>query len=320
VIIFFNPLITLLFTNVSRLFYKKRGFKKNDRFDHLLDIVDKIHLSKINQMSPAYLSGIEKNISELLEAGEIISTENSKNEASKFFNFSEQIAFKGNIKSKVAIVTYSSNHKYLKAEKQKEENSSSQSRGEFNNSNHNSSESNTEFNIKIFNYLKPFQIIRFDNDSLESNLQKFNDQKFHIDLIPYFSKEFTVNDLIQNYSMSKSFVDHLLNGVLAYPRQYVVFVGDLFTDILSEYIEETDRFSFMLTSPNKVNQKITAYFTRVTINYKGRKLIAGVAESFFDVNFDDIMLEKYGQESVYLINRGLLLSNPVWSSQSNFKK
>ncbi|MHC1702295.1 MAG: hypothetical protein AB9846_00175 [Tenuifilaceae bacterium] len=257
-------------------------------------------------MSSSFLNSFVKDNSGLDRIEELLTIQNETNESTDLVDVSKFIEFKGNVKSKIAIVTFKNQNikENLNAFIYNPELTSVDS----------------IMDVKMYNYLKPFQIIRFDNTSINNNIQNSNNQKFHVELLPNGSKEFSVNDLISNLSESKLFVDQILNGVLAYPRQYVVFVGNLFLDILSEYIVETDRFSFMLTSPNKVNQKITAYFTRITINYKGRKLIAGIAESFFDSNFDDILLEKYGQESVYLINRGLLLSNPVWVSQQNLKK
>ena len=169
--------------------------------------------------------------------------------------------------------------------------------------------------IRMLNFLKPFQIIRFDSASLQKNLQKLIDEKLELDLVPYLSPDFSDKDFMCNYNVCKPFVERVLNGVLAYPRQYVVFMGSCFDRVLAEYIDESETFTFFLTSPDKPNQKFVARFTRITLKFNNRRVIAGIAESFFDDGFDEVMIEKYGRESVAIINRGLLLANPLWKSQ-----
>lgn len=266
---------------------------------------------------------LEKDCSQLIEAGELLSIKNDQGKQSGLTDISELIGYKGNIKSKIAIVTYNSKTKSLPRTNKlsnittadhhlQKDCIDSDTMGE--------GDSESAENIKLCCYLKPFRVIRFDNESHQRNLSLLAEQKFHIDLSSFDRKSLSSTELLSDHSLLNQFVDVLLCLILAHPRQYVIFIGDSFKEILSDFIEDSDRFSFLLTSPNKVNQKNTAHFTRITIKYKGKQLIAGIAESYFDENLDNVMIEKYGQESVYLINRGLLLAKPMWNSNFNLTK
>lgn len=217
-------------------------------------------------------------------------------------SLNELIRYSGNIKSKITLV--SSNLDFIKTK-------------------NTSTLHPTEFQVlvdsKLSSYLKPFRVIGLNKSTVKETGLGTEDQRLHIDTSKCSINGDSFNEYIKRNNY-KPVMDLILNTVLAYPRQYVIFIGEHFKDLMSDYASEIDRFSFILTSPNRVNQKNTVYFTRVCIEYCGKKLIAGIAESFYNESFDEIMLEKYGQESVYLLNRGILLSNPMWSSQLNLTK
>lgn len=277
-------------------------------------------------MEAAFLTELEREYSELLETGKIQLIEDVQKKTAKQFHYKVPIYFVGNIRSRIALVTFNSSKNYLTEGKQpinfRSYQIKQQNLGNVYSDNclDKVADSDYSSDVRMLNYLKPFQVIRFDKSSLQRNLQKLTDEKLQLDLVPYVTSDFSAKDFMLNYPVCKPFVDRLLSGVLAYPRQYVIFTGDYFKEILSEYIEESERFSFLLTSPNKVNQKVFAHFTRVTLNYKGRRIVAGIADSYFDENFDELMLEKYGQESVSILSRGLLLSNPLWNINNNLIK
>lgn len=272
-------------------------------------------------MEAIFLTELEKEYSELMETGKIKMIEDVKRLTSKQFSYSTPLYYLGNIRSKIALITFNSKKDYLnKRNKPTDFNSyqdSNQNLGEVFLETKNEEEFEAAFSsdIRLLTYFKPFQVIRLDGGSLQQKLQKFTNDKLELGLVPYLSPDFTEKDFINNYSVCKPFIERVLCGILAYSRQYIVFIGDGFKDILSEYTEESETFRFLLTSSQSPNQKFIAQFTRITLNYENRKIIAGIAESFNDKNLDEIMLEKYGRESVAIINRGYLLSNPLWKSQ-----
>lgn len=273
-------------------------------------------------METAFLAELEKEYTELLTTGKIKFIEEVKASTSKQFMYSTPQYYSGNIRSKVVIVTFNLGRKYLCPEKTPKDFETykleSKSIGEiFLKSDVESEiESNYSADIRMLNFLKPFNVFRFERDSIPKNLKRLTDEKLEIGLMPFNSPDFCERDFMNNYNTCKPFVDRILTGVIAYPRQYIVFIGSCFNNILSEYIEESESFRFLLTSPNSPNQKFIAHFTRVTINFNNRRFIAGIAESFCDEHYDSIILEKYGQESVSIINRGLLLSKPLWRASA----
>ncbi|RPH33202.1 MAG: hypothetical protein EHM93_05905 [Bacteroidales bacterium] len=269
-------------------------------------------------MEATFMTELEKEYGELLKTGKIQLIEKVKKLTSKQFSYSTPHYFIGNIRSRLALITFSSNKEYLCKGNAPIDFESYQYKSQKLGENFLDLENEKEFesiyssDIRMFNYLKPFNTIRFDGDSITKNLKKLTTEKLELGLVPYPSPDFGEKDFMVNYNACKPFVERVLNGVIAYPRQYVVFIGSCFNNILEEYVEESESFRFLLTSPNYPNQKFITHFTRITLNYNHRRVIAGIAESFCDENLDSIMLEKYGQESVAIINRGFLLSNPLW--------
>jgi hypothetical protein len=271
-------------------------------------------------METVFFNELEKEYSELIETGKIQIVEDVKKFTSKQFSYKYPLYFSGNIRSKIVVVNFNFKKKYLYNENQP---------ADFNSYRHicqtlgkvfveaniaEELESDFSADIRLFNYIKPFQVFRFDNDSLPKNLQKLTDEKLELDMVPYLSPDFSEKDFMTSYKVCKPFIDRILSGIIAYPRQYVIFMGDCFNRILSEYIEESETFKFLLTSPNQPNQKFVAQFTRIIFSYNGKRVIAGIADSFCDENLDEVMLEKFGRESVAILNRGLLLANPLWKS------
>jgi len=278
-------------------------------------------------METGFLTELEKEYSELIETGKIQLIEEVKRLTSKHFSYNNPLYFSGDISARIALITFNQNSKRELYRSNKPVNFNA-----YQDKYHNlgtlfhKSEDANKFNsvnssdISMLSYLKPFQIIRFESQSIQKNLQKLTNEKLELDLVPYVSPDFSEKDFLSNYLVCKPLIERILNGILAYHRQYIIFIGDCFNKILADYIEESEIFRFLLTSPNRPNQKFMAQFTRITLNFNNRKVIAGIAESFCDENLDDVLLEKYGQESVSIINRGFILSNPLWRSELNINK
>ncbi len=270
-------------------------------------------------METLFLTELEKEYSELIQTGKIQIVEDVQKSTSKQFSYKYPLYFTGNIRSKIVLVNFNSQKEYIYNENQPSDFNTykftCQNLGKvFYGDNTVKFESNFPADMRMLTYVKPFQAIRFTNNSIQKDLQKFTDEKLELDMVPYLSHDFSVKDFMNSYEICKPFIERLLHGILAYPRQYVIFIGNSFNRILADYIEESEDFKFLLTSPNRRDQKFIAQFTRITIKFNGRKVIAGIADSFNDENLDEIMLEKYGRESVSIINRGFLLANPLWKS------
>jgi len=268
-------------------------------------------------MRTIFLNDLEKEYSEYIETGEVQILKDVERQTSKRFLYQNPIYFSGNINSKLAVITFNSTRNKFSAVECNESFSDYQYKCQNFGKlfvNEESLDLLTTNDIRTMAFISPFQVIRFDGKSIQENLQKLIDEKFELDLIPYASPDFSPSDFIQNYSTCKTLVDRTLNGIYSHPRQYVIFFGEYFTNILREYIVDSERFTFLLTSNLKPNQKNIASFTRITLKYNNIKIIAGIAESFYDENLDEVMLEKYGRESAAIINRGFLLTTPLWKT------
>ncbi len=276
-----------------------------------------------SRMETVYLAELEKEYSEFIETGKIRLIEDVKRLTTKNFSYSSPLYYLGNIRSRLAIITFNSKKDYLCKGNPPIDFESYQNKSKSLGEIFLESENEAEFNsiyssdIRLLNYLKPFNLIRFDHNSISKNLHKLTNEKLELGLVPFNSPDFSEKDFMSNHVVCKPFTERVLNGIIAYPRQYIVFIGSCFNNILDEYIEESESFRFLVTSLNSPNQKFIAHFTRVTLNYKDRRVIAGIAESFCDENLDSVLLEKYGQESVATINRGFILSNPLWKSSKS---
>lgn len=271
-------------------------------------------------METVFMSELEKEYTELLETGKIQIVENVKRLTSKQFSYSSPLYYTGNIQSRVVLITFNSNKEYLCKGYAPADFEAYQNKNRLISELYKEANDNIDFesvyatDIRMLNYLKPFNIIRFDHNSTSTNLERLTNEKLELGLVPYPSPDFSEKDFMLNYNACKPFVERVMKGITAYPRQYIVFIGSCFNNILSEYIEESESFRFLLTSQNIPNQKFIVHFTRITLKYNEQRMIAGIAESFCDENLDSIMLEKYGQESAAIINRGFILSIPLWKS------
>jgi hypothetical protein len=262
----------------------------------------------------------KKEQSELIQAGRAKIMEEIRNTISKKFCCNNSLYSIGNCRSKIALITFNArkeylnntnqalNHSFYQGEHQSIDNIFLETDGE------KYIESRLSEEMRVFNYIKPFQTIRFDSDSINKNLKRLEDEKLELDLVPFLSPNFSGDDFMYNYKLFKPLIERVLNDVFAYPRQYAIFIGGCFNKILAEYTEKSENTSFVLTSRNKPNQKFIAQFTRITLKFKDKSIVAGIAESFFDENLDEIMIEKYGRETVSIINRGFHLPNPQWKS------
>ncbi len=272
-------------------------------------------------MDSLFITEIEKEYSELLNTGKIELIEEVKKATTKHFNYKHPIYFIGNIRSKLVLVNFNSAKSCYSEGGQPLDFHSYKSRYQnigklfYENLFEKVPKAKYLSDLREFSFIKPFQTIKFEKGPMQNNLQKLTDETLHLDLLPYSAPDFSAEDFIKNYTSCKPFVERLFNGIFAYPRLYVIFTGKFFK-ILQEYITYTDRFLFEVKS-SKGGLKQQVLFTRVTIEYQNKKLIAGIADSYFDETMDESMLEQYGTESASIINRGIIINNTDWSQNLN---
>jgi hypothetical protein len=139
------------------------------------------------------------------------------------------------------------------------------------------------FDQKQVRFLRPFSVIDFvpetDRASKRNNAALAIDAKLQLELVPYGSPTFPTQlfaaDLLRPH------FDRVLGVVLAYPRNYVLFCGAVFDDLLDRagVVVSRDEHRFRLatragTSRNEYR------FSNVVIDHRGHRIHAGVARSF----------------------------------------
>lgn len=270
------------------------------------------------KMESNFFKEIEREYSELLKTGKIEFIEEVKRKTSRHFFYKSPIYFIGDIKSKLVLVTFSSS-KLLRVGNVNQPDFRTyqfkyQNYGKYY-YDYISNEIPTQTLNSIlreYNYLKPFQTIKFDKNSLKDNMQKLIDEKLHLDLIPYSTPDFSSDDFINNYTLCKPLIDSLLQKISAFPRHHVIFTDQCFLKILKEYIVQTDRFIFKLNRYENgvTNQQVV--FTRIILKYQNRIMVAGIADSLYDESIDRSLLSLYGEASASILNRGVILSRINW--------
>jgi hypothetical protein len=139
------------------------------------------------------------------------------------------------------------------------------------------------FDHKQVRFLRPFAVIDFLQEGApgarRKNAALAIDAKLQLELVPYGSPSFPTRripaDVLQPH------FDRVLAAVAAFPRDYVMFCGAVFDDLLDQsgriVSREDHRFRLPTTRGTSTNQY---RFANVVIEHDGARLAAGIARSF----------------------------------------
>lgn len=113
----------------------------------------------------------------------------------------------------------------------------------------------------------------------------------------------------------KSTINHLLNTILSFPRDYILFLSDSFIHILSDYVTDIDFFTINIDQPFQGKPSKGYRFTRITLRFGGKDFIVGVADSYADDTLSGELLSEYGNQALTILKRGMVLKNPLWGNK-----
>jgi hypothetical protein len=141
----------------------------------------------------------------------------------------------------------------------------------------------SRFDLKQVRFLRPFRVIDFvpksESGHLRTNAAKAIDEKLQLELIPYASHKFESamfsNDLLRLH------ISRVLAAIVSYPREYVIFCGAVFDDLLDQsgLLSFRDDHYFHLPTKSGVS-KMKYRFSNVQFRYQGMSVRAGIARSF----------------------------------------
>jgi hypothetical protein len=150
------------------------------------------------------------------------------------------------------------------------------------------------FDLKQVRFLRAFGVIDFvpksESGHLRINAAMAIDEKLQLELIPYASHKFETekfsNDLLRLH------ISRVLAAIVSYTREYVIFCGAVFDDLLDHSGLLTFRKDHYFHLPTKSGQSKTKYrFSNVQFNYQGINVRAGIARSFA---IQGIPMDAYG--------------------------
>lgn len=154
------------------------------------------------------------------------------------------------------------------------------------------------FDLKQIRFIKPFNVIKFDDtDNKYSNLEKVMDNKLQLELLPFGSSKFETA-LIKGDSL-KPYIETLLDTITSQERDYVIFCGKVFENLLKDYILSKKDYEFKLPKIDGATAKNNSSFSKIIINFNGNKISAGIAKSFAQQGLN---MSEYGKKCCELYN------------------
>lgn len=149
------------------------------------------------------------------------------------------------------------------------------------------------FDHKQIRFLKPFDVIPFveeqNPDDRYMNLERVIDDKLQLELIPYGSASFRLKGF--THALLAPYLERLLSVISAYPRDYILFCGQIFAGILRDFL--TDTHEFKLTKKDGTVTQHKTRFSTIQLPYNGKVLHAGLAHSFAQ---QGIPMAAYGRQ------------------------
>lgn len=139
------------------------------------------------------------------------------------------------------------------------------------------------FDHKQVRFLRPFGVIDFlddpDDASKRRNAELAIDRKLQLELVPYASPTFPTHRFTA--ARLRSHCERVLEAVTAYPRDYVLFCGAVFDELLDRagVVESRTEHRFRLPTTNGPSRG-EYRFSNVVLRNAGELIRAGVARSF----------------------------------------
>jgi hypothetical protein len=146
------------------------------------------------------------------------------------------------------------------------------------------------FDQKQIRFLKPFDILPFNGDKYH-DLEISIDKKLQMELVPFGSPNFNYLEIgVENL---KPFVNRLLNLLLESERDYVIFCGRVFQEILKDYIVKEKHHSFYLTKKDGNLTKSTFEVINIKLKLNDSEITACIVPQYAKQGYP---VAEYGKE------------------------
>lgn len=178
--------------------------------------------------------------------------------------------------------------------------------GNFRYNNSISERSKSRFDAKQVKFIKPFNVIDLDHEDDYVNLEKVIDKKLQLELIPFGSDSFKTD--VINPKILNPYIDLLLDTIIEQERDYIIFCGSVFETLLKNYlvsikgeVQKKD-YKFKLLKGDGSTTKAHSRFSKILLEFNGRKIHAGIAPSFPRQGLTGKLMEEYGRKCYELYN------------------
>jgi hypothetical protein len=146
------------------------------------------------------------------------------------------------------------------------------------------------FDLKQIRFLKPFGILPFTGDKYH-DLEISIDKKLQLELVPFGSPNFNYSEIgVENL---KLFVIRLLNLLMESKRDYVMFCGRVFQEILKDYIVKEKCHVFRLKKTDGNLTQSTFEVINIKLKFNDSEITACILPQYAKQGYP---VSEYGQE------------------------
>lgn len=149
------------------------------------------------------------------------------------------------------------------------------------------------FDIKQVEFLQPLNLIDLVTENSEAdrllNLEIIRDRVLRLKLIPYATNNFSLRGFTPE--ILQFHVERILNIIIQYPREYILFYGSAFEQILRKYT--TAKHKFELRKEEQQSREHNFRFSILNLSYRGQTIKAGLAQSVTSLSKS---MSYYGKE------------------------
>ena len=169
------------------------------------------------------------------------------------------------------------------------------------------SNSKSAFDQKQVEFLEPFNLIDLSSKNEFVNLEKVISDKLQLELIPFGASNFITSSMRKSYSKNpkilQSYIDLVLDTIISRQRDYVIFCGGIFEELLQSYTIDKKKHSFMLQKKDGSLTAGSKSFSNITLDYEGQILKVGIAHTFSQRSLNGSLMNRYGQKCCELYDQ-----------------
>lgn len=147
------------------------------------------------------------------------------------------------------------------------------------------------FDHKQIRFLRPFNVLKLNNQDKYINLKNVIDDKLQLELVPYGSPNFNYKKI--DSKILQPFVHDLIGLISAYDRKYIIFCGRVFIDLLEPYLSKIKKYKFNVKKNNGTDFRFDFDIINIEITFNDMKINATIAPQFALNGYSE---ERYGKK------------------------